>query len=498
MNKGRRNFIKAGGLALTLPFIEAFPSLAFGANASGSLKRVLFFNLSQSWCHDQAYPTATNYLTGPEGVRYIPLNSFNGDISKLFTAAKYGSIKGKMNIMRGFDCITDPSNRSGGHTKALAMGACFENATNMVLKSIDHVIADAPGFYPVEPHRRVFSAIAAKGNYSWRYSNSFTLNKGVADMIANGSCYTNAEGTKEIFSDLFTTELPVIGGGGVIPPDTNLARRIAMNNAMAKISALSKNTKISKSGQQALVQHADYINKILPSIAPPTVGTSPLSGTCAKPTLNTSINDSELSTSGNGARLRACFDMIYMAFNCQLTNVVSFSPMIAADNENASMCDDVGIYHTNVGHRYNPEYYLSHKGFLFDQLLYLVNLMDATRESNGLSMLDNSLIVVVSDDGSATHSHQDMGVVTFGSLGGKIKTGNFINYQRTDSPQIVSKSDNGSFTYSLGRPYNSIFTTILNALNIPNTGYGLFPSSATDYAQFITAAARASSLPILT
>lgn len=191
-------------------------------------------------------------------------------------------------------------------------------------------------------------------------------------------------------------------------------------------------------------------------------------------------------------------DMIYMAFSCQLTNVVAFHPMIAADNENAAMRDDVGIYHENVGHKYNPNYYLSHKGFLFDQLLYLVNMMESTKESNGLSMLDNSLVVVVSDDGCATHSHQDMGVVTFGSLGGTIKTGNFINYQRTDSPIFSNGSDNGRYDMSLGRPYNSFFTTILNALKIQNSGYGLFPSSSANYAQFLTAAAKAASLPVLT
>lgn len=190
-------------------------------------------------------------------------------------------------------------------------------------------------------------------------------------------------------------------------------------------------------------------------------------------------------------------DMIYMAFNCQLTNVVTFHPMIAADNENASMGDDVGIYHENVGHKYNPAYYLSHAGFLFDQLLYLVNLMNSTQESNGLSMLDNSLIVVVTDDGCSTHSHQDMGVITFGSLGGKIKTGNFVNYQRTDARLVDISSDNGRYSYNIGRPYNGIFTTILNALNIPNSGYGVFPATAPEYSQFLTATARASSLPII-
>ncbi len=494
MNQNRRNFIKSGSLLFTIPFVEALPSLGFAASASGSLKRVLFFNLSQSWAQDQIFPTATNYSVGPEGVRYIPLNSFSGDISKLFTASKYAGIKSKMNIMRGFDCVKTDILGGGGHNKGLAMSACFENASNMQLKTIDHVIAESPGFYPTTPHRKVFSAIAAKGNFSWRYSNSFNLTKPIADLIGAGACYTNAEGTKEIFSDLFSTPLP---SGSTAPVDSNLSRRIALNNALSKLNLLSKNTKISKHGQQTFTQHADFINQILPSIAPPSGSSSGLSGTCLKPTLDTAINDSELSTSNNGKRLRACLDMIYMAFNCQLTNVVSFFPMIAADNENAAMGDDVGIYHENVGHKYNPEYYLAHKGFLFDNLMYLVNLMDSTKESNGLSMLDNSLIVVVSDDGCATHSYRDLGAITFGSLGGTIKTGNFINFQRTDAPLIDGGSDNGRYFYNLGRPYNSLFTTILNALKISNSGFGIYPTSSTNYAPFITASAKAASLPIL-
>lgn len=158
-------------------------------------------------------------------------------------------------------------------------------------------------------------------------------------------------------------------------------------------------------------------------------------------------------------------------------------------------CDSIVDILNRAGIR-NPKI-KQHKGWVLDQLIYLLNLMDATKESNGLSMLDNSLVVLISNGACSIHSYQDIPVITFGSLGGALKTGNYINYQRTTAPQLIGGHDGGpAYKYNLGRPLASFYTTLLNALKISHTGFGNYVNAETNYSEFITAQAKQANLPV--
>lgn len=491
----RRQFIKIGAAStLTIPFLETLSSTAEAATASGSLKRVLFICLTNGWYEDVIFPKSPAYLTGAEGVRYVPLSSFTGDISQMFTAAKYGSIKSKMNIMRGLDLLS-AAEGGGGHRQCYALGATDERSSGSTKNTIDNVIAAAPGFYPSTPFKTSMNAVAASGNDSWRYNYSYK----------NGTERPYLEGPSKIFAEYFSgVSLPSTGGTSTptTPTDTNLTRRVALNSSINKLSAMAKSSRFSKADQTKLQEHADLINKLLPTLAPPVSGGGTGTGvgaSCSTPTLATNYTESMSSTANNGNRLKSAMDLIYMTFNCQLTNVAVLHPIIAADNEALPMGDDTGDkYHQIAGHNHQISDYLKYKGFIFDNILYLAKKMDSIKESNGLSMLDNSLIAVVSNDACGVHSTQDIPVITFGSLGGTLKTGNFINYQRTDAPlNQLGGQDGYRYSYNLGRPYNSFFTTVLNALKISHSGFGEYYNVSNAYSQFISTAGKQASLPIL-
>lgn len=496
----RRNFLKIGGSALTIPFLESIPLSAGAAtaSASGSLKRILFYSLTNSWFPDQIFPSSTAYQTGPEGVRYIPLNTIAGDLSPVFTAAKFGALKSKMNLIRGLDVLTSAEFSGGGHSMTMALGSTYaEKSATATKGTIDALIANSSIFYPSTPFRRMMNALGASGN------------AGHYDHSSYGSVL---QGPSQIFKDFFSgVTLPGATGGTtpVTPVDTNLSRRLAMNAVMSKFSSLESNTRLSAADKQKLAEHAEMINKLMPELAAPSASVSngaALASNCSTPSFASGLNESIDSASNNGTRLRACMDLIYMAFNCQLTNIVTFHPVCASDDSRRPMADDISgdIYHSEVGHLHKVPEYLKYKGFIFDHLVYLLNKMDATKESNGLSMLDNSLVIVVSNDGCSTHSDMDMAAVTFGGLGGLIKTGNYINYARTDTPQITFSFDGSAgqtgyrYVGNYGRPYNSLFTTLLNALKIPHSGFGEYASSNSTYAPFTTATSKQVSLPILT
>ena len=66
--------------------------------------------------------------------------------------------------------------------------------------------------------------------------------------------------------------------------------------------------------------------------------------------------------------------------------------------------------------------------FHMEQFAYLIQRMDSIQESNGTSLLDNTLFTYGSGlgDGS-THQYNDLPIIVAGSGGGKFKTGQHVN-----------------------------------------------------------------------
>lgn len=484
----RRNFIRLGATTtLTIPFLESiFPNVAEAANASGSLRRIIFYNYHHSWIDKLMYPQGTNFTTGAEGVRYIPLNSINGDISKLFTAAKYGSIKSKMNIMRGFDILTGESGDSvtGGHNQTYGLSCTGTKSNDLSnINSIDTIISNSSLFYPSTPFKKNVNVVPS--NYDGRFYYSYSFE--------NNNVRVPIGGPTSLFKELYLNQTLPSGGGSssstTTPEDTNVSRRLAMNNIMSKLSTLASSTKLSAADRQKMTQHADFINKMLPGLAAPVAQTVTVSGCSAPVNPAGKFDESEKATSGGTARIQSMMDQIYMALNCQLTNMVVMQPFSGSDSslDATEGGHPYDTFHQIVGHygdNGSPEAkYLAYKTWIYDQLMYLVNKMEATKESNGLSMLDNSLIVVVGNDGSSVHSKDDMGVITFGSLGGLVKTGNYINYNNTSG---------------VGRPLNSVYTTLLNLLKISHSGFGSYADSAGKYSAYTSATAKQTNLPVFT
>jgi hypothetical protein len=411
-------------------------------------------------------------------------------MSQIFTASKYGNLKSKMNLIRGLDLPA--ADGKGGHYTGIPLGCGTGESYDTT--TIDQIIGSSSQFYASNPFRRVVNAMPVTD-----YESKYNMSSIAATM-----------GPKRMFSDLFSGTLPTVGSTPppVMAADINLNRRLAMTSALGELSNLSKSTKLAASDKVLLSNHADMVNNLIKTLAPPVNnggGGSAVTG-CVKPTLAAGLNENMNSTSAtnNTARLRACLDQIYMAFNCQLTNIATLHPVVAAFEDGILCMGDApnDNYHQMAGHKLPSEYtaarYLRAKTWIFDQVLYLVNLMESTRESNGLTMLDNSLVVVITNDGMSVHSTLDMPVITFGSLGGAIKTGNYINYQRTGLPVMnVGGWDTGpGHTITRGHLLNSFHTTILNALKIPHTGFGNY-GAATNYAEFVTAAGKQANLPIL-
>ncbi len=94
----------------------------------------------------------------------------------------------------------------------------------------------------------------------------------------------------------------------------------------------------------------------------------------------------------------------------------------------------------------------------FDQIGALARKLDAVPEGDG-TMLDNTLIVMLSDHGAYHHpSFDEFPFVTIGNVGGALRTGQYLHYPNT--------------RYSGNRTLGSFYTTLMHAAGAPRDGFG--------------------------
>jgi hypothetical protein len=96
--------------------------------------------------------------------------------------------------------------------------------------------------------------------------------------------------------------------------------------------------------------------------------------------------------------------------------------------------------------------------FQVDLLAGLAAKLDAVPEGDG-TMLDNTLIVFLSDAGQQHHAnYQNFPMLLIGNLGGRLKTGRYLHYPSYGQPG--------------NRTIGSFYTTLLHAAGAPRDGFG--------------------------
>ncbi len=132
-----------------------------------------------------------------------------------------------------------------------------------------------------------------------------------------------------------------------------------------------------------------------------------------------------------GDHMRLMFDMMLLAFQADMTRIVTF--MVANDGSNRGY-KDIGVPegHHDCSHHGGDVKKLakvqSINQYHVTQLAYFLNKMESIKEGEG-SMLDNSMIVYGAgiSDGDR-HNHDDLPILLAGKGGGTIKSGRHMAY----------------------------------------------------------------------
>jgi len=142
------------------------------------------------------------------------------------------------------------------------------------------------------------------------------------------------------------------------------------------------------------------------------------------------IPKTEVLPRGEYIRLQA--DLVLLAFQMGITNVSTF--MIGPERWDATLMYegvfDKPVQHHNMTHNQKGNGYKELQKidiFHMEQYAYVIRRMKEIKESDGSSMLDNSVISYGAGlgDGS-THQYYDLPMVVAGGAQGQIKQGRFI------------------------------------------------------------------------
>jgi hypothetical protein len=113
---------------------------------------------------------------------------------------------------------------------------------------------------------------------------------------------------------------------------------------------------------------------------------------------------------------------------------------------------------------------------VFDQIRYTLDFLDGLQETDGTTLLDNTLVVVYSQLSDASHDLSRLPWLVIGNAQGYLKSGQYIRFKVINhrNGQTVTDADT-EFPYrwsGAGRPHNDLFATLANAMGITANSFG--------------------------
>lgn len=191
----------------------------------------------------------------------------------------------------------------------------------------------------------------------------------------------------------------------------------------------------------------------------------------------------DTSFNATGNKFTQFMSLIKLAFACDLTRVVTFVAPVPQCPEFGYPADaQVHPYAhqsisgaTSCGAMYEPiaEQAMTDLGVWYaNHLAYLLEQLDSVPEGDG-TMLDNTVIVWITELATPTHLHHDTFTVIAGGGARGFDTGRYVRYPRTMTNPIADGP-------RLGPASNRLHVSVLRAMDQPDNSFGLtsVPDSA--------------------
>ncbi len=478
-------FLKGlGGATLAIPFLPSLMPRQAWAQQAQVVRRYFTFVGDYDYGHHQHWFPTLNPLSqrynpgnGDHEIGYQSLQSFlSSPTSELSYILGNGlnPFVNKMNILRGLNLHTRIAHGRGPMLGNLADNDGHDTQARNVkpLRSIDQVLAGNSRF---TPHSNDPLTVGPADHSTFSYARDSSNN------INRASARSSKPHT--LFSQLFYPGGSPISEGGSSPAPSRPGADI-LSRTIEDYRRVRNGRQISSLDRQVLDNALDRISDIQRRLDATTVA-----GGCQF----SQIDPSRTETDGISSWNYSCFDHKYAfelyaqifaaAAACDLHRVLNFH-INNLPNYDRHPTEDFHQGHShrpfdNVNgmpnHRYMAQIW---RNYVESFLVPLVTALDSSPDTNGQSILDNSLVHMTLEC-STVHSDYSKPCLLIGGAGGNLTTGHMIDYSRRslgphpeqgDSFSTDPNSDRFGHNY-YGAHYNRVLTTILQAMGLSRSEY---------------------------
>jgi len=398
----RRMFLKAGSLALAVPYLEAMlPARALAGG--GDPKRYVCL-----------YIASGTYLKANDGANWYP-GSTSGPLNPSalpVVFAPFSANVGDFSIIRGLSnqARNQCQGTGGDHSTAIATYLTStpytdgtSNACTVNGSSFDQAIAAKNGFKAY--------AMSASG-YDGYHPDLTPFDYGRTVSYLNGSqadCWLNPYA---LFQALFAG-LPSDGGSTAPAPSVFVKNKSILDGAVASINKLKGI--LGTADRQRVDDYYTHLRAFEATLTGAADAGGGVSSSCvANNPPSTSLNNEDHQGTGLDftARLTAFMDIISLAFKCN--NAQAFSLLFEYENTNRQFRNQIPAAlvvgganvdtpgsHNEIAHwgdggtAEEPERInrcISRDRFYVSMLMYLVNSLKGATDPSGSPILDNTII----------------------------------------------------------------------------------------------------------
>ena len=410
MKSNRRNFLRAAsGATLSLPFMD---SLAAAKPKSQPAKRLAFFYVPIGVVRRGFFPGEANavlpkgnnfnqkLVTGQEpiatGVHPFPTTPTLEPLTEL--SDKLTLITG---LDREFQIGTDVHAQCGSCFLSSAAPFSIKSSAWPLDRTLDHIVADHIG------HTTPFKTLELSCNS--HKDNLESMHFDNISWYGTGHVAPSLRDPRKVYRRLF--------GTSEIQTFRNITDLVLQD-------ARDMRRELGATDQQKFAEYFDSIRTIEQQIDK----LERMKGELAL----VSMDEPPEAHLPRGEYIRLMGDLMIVALQTGLTNVATM--MIGPERWNTPfMYDDLfdkPMSHHQMSHnqRKFTEQLLAVDRFHVQQFAYMVRKMSETVESDGSSLLDNTLFTYGSGlgDGS-THQYTDLPIIVAGNAGGQFRTGFHLN-----------------------------------------------------------------------
>ncbi|MES1172296.1 MAG: DUF1552 domain-containing protein [Bacteroidota bacterium] len=423
----------AGGITVGLPFLDLMRPAgrrAWGAG-SGPTKRFIVFFSPDGSIHENWVPTGTesaftlSRILAPLEAHKQKLVVLEGVENKVGGyGAKPGDdhMKGMGAMLTGMGLLAGTTQGGAGDPAGLAAGI-----------SVDQTIANAIGadtkFRSLE-----LGVQAGSSGTVWGYSN----------YIGPGQALPLENNPTAVFNRVFASQ----AGGSAALAKQRAERKSVLDAVSLGYTRLG--ARLGADDKAKLDAHLAHIRDL-------EVRLTAADAACASPAAPAAIDHKANANFPAVGKLQ--MDLLVTALACDLTRVGTIQWEQSVGNVRFTWVDPA----ITRGH-----HDLSHDGdsvaatieqltkiniWYAQQFSYLLDALKNTKEADGTSMLDNTLVLWVNElaRGNA-HSHDKMPYVLAGGAGGALRTGRFLTYK--------------------GVSHNNLLVSCMNLMGVPGTTFG--------------------------